>query len=73
VEVDLGLKAAGIRDVVHQVAHVHDEVELECPVELAEQVALITREAAARAGEFYKIRIPIAAESHIGDTWANVH
>jgi DNA polymerase I-like protein with 3'-5' exonuclease and polymerase domains len=73
VEVDLGLKAAGIRDRVHQVAWIHDEVQLECPEELTEVVAKITTEAAAKAGEFFKFRLPIAAEAQIGTTWKDVH
>jgi DNA polymerase I-like protein with 3'-5' exonuclease and polymerase domains len=73
VEIDLGLKAAGIRDRVHQVAWIHDEVQLECPEELTEVVAKITTEAAAKAGEFFKFRLPIAAEAQIGTTWKDVH
>jgi DNA polymerase I-like protein with 3'-5' exonuclease and polymerase domains len=73
VEVDLGLKAAGIRDRVHQVAWIHDEVQLECPEELTEVVAKITTEAAAKAGEFFKFRLPIAAEAQMGTTWKDVH
>jgi len=28
---------------------------------------------AAQAGEYYKLRIPIAADANIGDNWAEVH
>jgi len=73
VEIHIGLKEAGLVGQCHQVGWIHDEAILECPEGIAEQVAKITTDAAVRAGEFFKIRIPIAAESHIGDTWANVH
>jgi len=73
VEVDMALKAAGIREQCHQVLWCHDEVEVECPPELAEQVAAITTASATKAGEFFKMRLHIAAEAHIGTTWADVH
>lgn len=73
VEVDIAMKAAGIRERCHQVLWCHDEISIECPPELAEQVAAIATAAATKAGEFFKMRLHIAAEAHIGPTWADVH
>jgi len=54
-------------------AFVHDEQALGCPPDVAEQVANICIQSAAAAGEYYKLRVPIAAEAKIGLNWAEVH
>lgn len=54
-------------------AFVHDEQALGCPPEVAEQVANICVQSAVEAGEYYKLRVPIAAEAKIGVNWAEVH
>jgi len=54
-------------------AYVHDEQQLSVlPVE-ADRVASLLVEAAPRAGEYYKFRVPITAASSIGDNWASTH
>jgi DNA polymerase I-like protein with 3'-5' exonuclease and polymerase domains len=54
-------------------AFVHDEQALGCPPDVAQQVADICVQSAAEAGEYYKLRVPIAAEAKIGVNWAEVH
>lgn len=54
-------------------AYVHDEQQLSVlPVE-ADRVASLLVEAAPKAGEYYKFRVPITAASSIGDNWASTH
>jgi DNA polymerase I-like protein with 3'-5' exonuclease and polymerase domains len=63
-----------LRDVEHErYAFVHDEQALGCPPEVAQQVADICIHSAVKAGEYYKLRVPIAAEAKIGMNWAEVH
>lgn len=57
----------------HQLAFVHDELQYESPPEQSEDVKFALEWAACNAGEFYNLRIPIAAEGKIGNTWAEVH
>lgn len=56
-----------------QLAFIHDELQFDCAPEDAEELSNILCGAAERAGTFYSLRLPIAAESKIGPTWANVH
>lgn len=73
VEIDEGLKAAGLADKADLVAWVHDEVQIEADDDVAEQVKQIAIDAAGRAGEFFNFRIPITAEGNTGTTWADTH
>lgn len=54
-------------------AFVHDEQVLGCPTDLANQVAQICTTSAVMAGDYYKLRIPIDADAHIGMNWAEIH
>jgi DNA polymerase I-like protein with 3'-5' exonuclease and polymerase domains len=56
-----------------QLAFVHDELQFECNEEDKEDLKFLLELTAAQAGEYYKIRCPIAAESQSGLTWADVH
>ena len=55
------------------IAWVHDEVQIKCKPEEAEHVGRITRRMAEKAGEHFKIKMPIEAEYSIGETWADTH
>lgn len=57
----------------HQLAFIHDELQWEAPPDAAEILKLHLEESAVAAGEYYNLRIPIAAEGKIGSTWADVH
>ena len=57
----------------HQLAFVHDELQYETPLEDAENLMNLLEKAAEIAGEYYKLRCPIAAEAKKGKTWADVH
>jgi DNA polymerase I-like protein with 3'-5' exonuclease and polymerase domains len=57
----------------HQLAFVHDELQFETEPVYAELLKKHLEYAAVLAGEYYNLRIPIAAEGKIGSTWADVH
>ena len=57
----------------HQLAFVHDELQYECKEEDVEDLKFLLELSAAQAGEYYSLRIPIAAEVKSGATWAEVH
>ena len=56
-----------------QLAFIHDELQFECAEEHAKDLSTSLVYSAAAAGEYYKLRIPIAAEAKIGENWAEVH
>jgi len=56
-----------------QLAFIHDELQYECHPEHADDLKLRLELAAVEAGEYYNLRIPLAAEGKIGNTWADVH
>ena len=57
----------------HQLAFIHDELQWETTPELAEDLKFKLELSAVMAGEYYNLRVPIAAEGKIGSTWADVH
>ena len=56
-----------------QLAFIHDELQYECHPTHANDLKFKLELSAAEAGEYYNLRIPIAAEGKIGNTWADVH
>jgi DNA polymerase I-like protein with 3'-5' exonuclease and polymerase domains len=57
----------------HQLAFIHDELQWETKPEFADLIKHHLEKSALEAGEYYNLRIPIAAEGKIGSTWADVH
>jgi DNA polymerase I-like protein with 3'-5' exonuclease and polymerase domains len=57
----------------HQLAFIHDELQWECLPAYADDLKNHLEFCASLAGEYYNLRIPIAAEGKIGSTWADVH
>ena len=57
----------------HQLAFVHDELQFETKEEQVKDLKFLLELTATEAGEFYKLRCPIAAEAKSGATWADVH
>ena len=56
-----------------QLAFVHDELQYECnPCDVGYMKGCL-ESTAVQAGEYYKLRCPIAAEAKGGKTWADVH
>ena len=56
-----------------QLAFVHDELQFECHPAHADDLSASLVYSAAAAGEYYKLRVPIAAEAKQGKNWAEVH
>lgn len=56
-----------------QVAHIHDEIQLECRKEIADAVGTAAKEAMALAGQHFTFRLPIDGDFKIGLTWADTH
>ena len=57
----------------HQLAFIHDELQFECDPKQVEDLKSILELSAVEAGEYYNMRIPIAAEAKDGLTWADTH
>jgi DNA polymerase I-like protein with 3'-5' exonuclease and polymerase domains len=57
----------------HQLAFIHDELQWETLPAQAENFKFHLELAAVMAGEYYNLRVPIAAEGKIGSNWAEVH
>ncbi len=57
----------------HQLGFIHDEVQFECNPAHADTLMFNLELAAAQSGEYYNLRIPIAAEASTGKTWAETH
>lgn len=56
-----------------QLAFIHDELQFECEPRDAKDLGSSLVLSAAEAGEYYKLRVPIAAEAKTGVNWAEVH
>ena len=57
----------------NQLAFIHDELQFESKPEHVDDLKSLLVLSAAEAGEYYNLRIPIAAEAQSGKTWADVH
>ena len=57
----------------HQLAFVHDELQFECKEEEVEDLKFLLELSAVQAGEYYNLRVPIAAEAKSGSNWSEVH
>ena len=55
------------------VANIHDEYQIEARPEIADEVGKIAVDSIRRAGEFFKLRVPLKAEYRVGNNWAETH
>ena len=60
-------------ETARQLAFIHDELQFECKEKDKEDLKFLLELTATQAGEYYKMRCPVAAESKSGMTWADVH
>jgi DNA polymerase I-like protein with 3'-5' exonuclease and polymerase domains len=58
---------------IKYVANVHDEFQLECPKDIAEEVGKAARLSIIEAGEAFKLRCPLDGEYKIGRNWRETH
>ena len=56
-----------------QLAFIHDELQFEAEKEDVDDFKFHLEWSAVRAGEYYNLRCPIAAEAKSGNNWAEVH
>jgi len=75
VFLDENLQAAGHKPGVDYefVANVHDEWQIDCRKECADEVASVATAAIRQAGESLGFRCPLAGASKVGRTWADTH
>ena len=64
-------KEMGLR--CNQLAFIHDELQYESHPEHVDDLKSLLVLSAVESGEYYSLRIPIAAEAKSGATWAEVH
>jgi len=57
----------------NQLAFIHDELQYESKPKHVDDLKHLLVFSAAEAGEYYHLRVPIAAEAKSGATWADVH
>ena len=57
----------------HQLAFIHDELQFETTKEFVNELKTTLETNAGHAGDYYQLRIPIAAESKSGSNWSEVH
>ena len=54
-------------------ANIHDEWQIETKPEHAEDIGKLATASITEAGEAFNLRIPLAGEYKVGDTWAETH
>lgn len=64
---------ANLCEHTHQLAFIHDEVQWETLPASADMWRQYLELMAIEAGEYYNLRIQIAATGKVGNTWADVH
>ena len=57
----------------HQLGFIHDELQYETIPASVNDLKFLLELTAVQAGEYYNLRLPIAAESKSGSNWAEVH
>ena len=67
------LEARFGKNVVQQMAYVHDELQFACPADIAQEAGEIVIAAAQEAGARLKINMQIDAEFDIGQSWKDTH
>jgi DNA polymerase I-like protein with 3'-5' exonuclease and polymerase domains len=56
-----------------QVLFVHDELEFFAREEIANDIATICKESIKEVEQIFGLKVPLAAEARIGNSWAEVH
>jgi DNA polymerase-1 len=60
-------------NMVRQVAHVHDEVQLTCPMEVSHVLGNAACRSIIDAGSMLSLSCPLDAEYKVGSNWAETH
>jgi len=67
------LKEKNYNDDVKMVAHIHDELQLQCKSNLSDEVGELAKQSIIDAGIYYNFRCPLDAEYKVGKNWADTH
>lgn len=59
--------------IVRRIGYFHDELEYECEEPVAEEVSKMIEKAITKAGEYLKLKVPLAGEGKVGLNWKEVH
>lgn len=58
---------------IHQVAFVHDELQILVPEGMGQEIGELCVQAITQAGEDLGLRLPIGGEFNVGKSWADTH
>ena len=58
---------------VRRVCYQHDEAEFEAEEPIAQEIGDMLVKAIGKAGEFLKLKVPLAGEAKIGHNWKETH
>ena len=61
------------KDTCAMVAHVHDELQLQCKSAVADEVGTLAVQSIKDAGTHFNLRCELDAEYKIGNNWADTH
>ena len=61
------------KDTCTMVAHVHDELQLQCKSAVADEVGTLAVQSIKDAGTHFNLRCELDAQYKIGNTWADTH
>ena len=56
-----------------QLGVIHDEIQIECAPEHADEIGKAVVDAMEATTEYYNLRCPITGEYQVGETWAQTH
>ena len=70
IEFDKAIK--NFKDV-QQVLWVHDEIQIECPKDKAEEIGKLAVECIERTGKHFNLRVPLTGEYKISTNWSGTH
>lgn len=73
IHFDTLIAERGWQNRVQQVAWIHDEIQVECDEEIADEVGRLAVQSFGMAGEEFEFRIPITGEYKVGTNWAETH
>lgn len=73
VELRLLLREHKLTERAKLVAWVHDEFQMECDEEVAEEVGKLCVLSFERAGDYFNFKAPITGEYKVGNNWKETH
>lgn len=59
--------------IVRRIGFWHDEAEFECDELIAPEISAMIEKAITKAGEYLKIKVPLAGEGKVGKSWMETH